>query len=62
MYINNKNMTEYGLFTKNGSEIITRKSFASLKRAYDWFAQLKKMPLDQFKKIFIVTKIPGDGI
>ena len=49
-------MTEYGLFTKKGSEVITRKSFPSLKEAYDWFAQLKNMPLDQFKKVFIVTK------
>jgi hypothetical protein len=49
-------MVEYGLFTKNGSEVITRKSFKSLDEAYDWFAQLKKMPLDQFKKVFIVTK------
>ncbi len=49
-------MTEYGLFTKKGSEVITRKSFNSLGEAYDWFAQLKKMPLDQFKKVFIVTK------
>jgi len=49
-------MTEYGLFTKNGSEVIARKSFSTLGEAYNWFAQLKKMPLDQFKKIFIVTK------
>lgn len=49
-------MVEYGLFTKNGSEVITKKSFNSLKEAYDWFAQLKNMPLDQFKKVFIVTK------
>lgn len=50
-------MVEYGLFTKNGSEVIARKSFPSLGEAYNWFAQLKKMPLDRFKKIFIVTKI-----
>jgi len=49
-------MIEYGLFTKNGSEVITRKSFNSLGEAYDWFAKLKKMPLDKFKEVFIVTK------
>ena len=49
-------MTEYGLFTKKGSEVITKKSFNSLGEVYDWFAQLKKMSLDQFKKVFIVTK------
>jgi len=49
-------MAEYGLFTKKGSEIIIKKSFDSLAEAYDWFAKLKKMPLDQFKKVFIVTK------
>ncbi len=49
-------MTEYGLFTKKGSEVITRKSFNSLEEAYNWFAQLKKMPLDKFKEVFIVTK------
>tara|TARA_R110002020_G_scaffold2117_3_gene9647 strand:+ start:18925 stop:19086 length:162 start_codon:yes stop_codon:yes gene_type:complete len=50
-------MTEYGLFTKKDSEVITRKSFNSLEEAYSWFSQLKKMPLDKFKKIFIVTNI-----
>ena len=55
-------MTEYGLFTKNGSEVITRKSFDSLGEAYNWFAKLKKMPLDQFKKVFIVTKTYKDEI
>lgn len=49
-------MVEYGLFTKNGSEVITRKSFKSSEDAYKWFAKLKQMPLDQFKKVFIVTK------
>jgi hypothetical protein len=49
-------MVEYGLFTKKGSEVITKKSFDSLEEAYKWFADLKRMPLDQFKKVFIVTK------
>ena len=49
-------MTEYGLFIKQGSEVITRKSFHSLEEAYDWFAKLKNMPLNQFKEVFIVTK------
>jgi len=57
-------MVEYGLFTKKGSEVITRKSFNSSEDAYKWFANLKQMPLDKFKEIFIVTKtykneIPG---
>ena len=49
-------MTEYGLFYKGGSEVITRKSFHSNEEAYKWFADLKQMPLDKFKKVFIVTK------
>lgn len=49
-------MTEYGLFYKGGSEVITRKSFHSNEEAYKWFADLKQMPLDKFKKLFIVTK------
>jgi len=50
-------MAEYGLFYKGGSEVITRKSFHSNEEAYKWFADLKQMPLDKFKKLFIVTKI-----
>ena len=55
-------MAEYGLFYKKGSEIITRKSFNSSEDAYKWFADLKQMPLDEFKKIFIVTKTFRDEI
>lgn len=55
-------MAEYGLFYKKGSEIITRKSFKSSEDAYKWFADLKQMPLDEFKKIFIVTKTFRDEI
>ena len=50
-------MAEYGLFYKGGREIITRKSFNSNKEAYKWFADLKQMPLDKFKKLFVVTNL-----
>jgi hypothetical protein len=50
-------MAEYGLFYKGGREIITRKSFNSNEEAYKWFADLKQMPLDKFKKLFVVTNL-----
>tara|TARA_R100001591_G_scaffold64014_1_gene73770 strand:- start:421 stop:600 length:180 start_codon:yes stop_codon:yes gene_type:complete len=55
-------MAEYGLFNINGKEPITRKSFHSLNEAYDWFSRLKQMPLDKFKKLFIITKLNENGI
>ena len=55
-------MAEYGLFNINGREPITRKSFYHQKDAYEWFAKLKQMPLDKFKKLFIITKLNENGI
>ena len=50
-------MPEFGLCSKEGTEIIVRKSFDSLKEAYEFFSQIKEMPLNTFKKIFIVRKL-----
>jgi len=50
-------MTEFGLTTKTGSEIILRKSFLSIKEAYKYFSQIKQMPLNKFKEIFLVIKL-----
>ena len=50
-------MPEFGLYSKEGTEIIVKKSFDSLKEAYEFFSQIKQMPLNIFKKIFIVRKL-----
>jgi hypothetical protein len=47
----------FGLSTKTGSEIILRKDFETIEEAYIYFAKTKQMPLENFKKIFIVVKL-----
>jgi hypothetical protein len=50
-------MTEFGLTTKTGKDIIMRKSCSSIKNAYEYFSKIKQMPLNEFKKIFLVVKL-----
>lgn len=47
----------FGLSTKTGREIILRKDFETIEEAYIYFAKTKQMPLENFKKIFIVAKL-----
>ena len=49
-------MTEFGLTTKTGKDIIMRKSCLSIQDAYEYFSKIKQMPLIEFKKIFLVIK------
>ena len=47
----------FGLSIKDGTEIILRKEFDKLEEAYIYFAKIKQMPLENFKKIFIVVEL-----
>ena len=47
----------FGLSIKNGTEIILRRSFNNLEEAYIYFAKIKQMSLENFKKIFIVIEL-----
>jgi hypothetical protein len=50
-------MPIYGMSILTGSEIIAKITADDLKLAYIHFAKIKNMPLDKFKKVFIVTKL-----
>jgi|TARA_R110001583_G_C5339334_1_gene379269 hypothetical protein len=50
-------MFKYGMSMVTGSEIIAKTTADDLTSAYIHFSKLKNMPLDKFKKIFIVTKL-----
>tara|TARA_R110002020_G_scaffold22802_1_gene76606 strand:- start:19 stop:174 length:156 start_codon:yes stop_codon:yes gene_type:complete len=50
-------MTEYAMAIKNGKDIIHKTSQQTLEKAVKYFAEIKQMPVEEFKKIFIVTEI-----
>ena len=50
-------MSKYGMSMLTGSEIIAKTTADDLTSAYNYFAKIKDMPLDKFKKVFIVIKL-----
>ena len=50
-------MFRYGMSMLTGSEIIAKTTADDLMSAYIHFAKIKNMPLDKFKKVFIVIKL-----
>jgi len=50
-------MIRYGMFLKNGKDIIHLTHQETLKEATQYFADIKQMPVEEFSKIFIVTEI-----
>ena len=50
-------MFKYGMSMVTGSEIIAKTTADDLTSAYIHFSKLKNMPLDKFKKIFIVIEL-----
>ena len=50
-------MSIYGMSMLTGSEIIAKTTADDLISAYTHFAKIKNMPLDKFKKIFVVIKL-----
>ena len=50
-------MIKYGMFLKNGKDLIHLTHQETLKEATQYFADIKQMPIKNFKKIFIVTEI-----
>jgi hypothetical protein len=50
-------MDRFGLANIKGRELIMKKYFNSLDEAYIYWANLKKIPIKEFKKIFIVVKL-----
>ena len=50
-------MKEYAMALKNGKDIVHRTNQQTIEKAKQYFAEVKKMPLEEFNKIFIVIEI-----
>ena len=50
-------MIEYAMAIKNGKDIIHKTKQQTLEEAKQYFADIKQMPVEDFKKIFIVLEI-----
>ena len=50
-------MKKYGMFLKNGKDLIHLTHQTTLESAVEYFSKLKQLPLLEFKKIFLVTEI-----
>ena len=50
-------MRKYGMFLKNGKDIIHLTHQKTLESAVEYFSKLKRLPLLEFKKIFLVIEI-----
>ena len=50
-------MKKYGMFIQNGKDLIHITHQNTLKEAKQYFADIKKMPIEDLKKIFVVTEI-----
>ena len=50
-------MNRYGMYLKNGYDLIHLTQQETIKQAKQFFAGVKKMPLKEFNKIFIVKEI-----
>ena len=50
-------MNKYGMYIKNGVDLIHLTQQETIELAKQYFAEVKKMPLKEFNKIFIVKEI-----
>ena len=50
-------MNKYGMYLQNGDDLIHLTHQENIERAIEFFANIKKMPIKNFNKIFIVKKI-----
>ena len=51
------NINKYGMYLKNGRDLIHLTQQENIEQAIKFFADVKKMPTADFNKIFIVKKI-----
>ena len=54
-------MKKYGMYLKNGKDLIHLTQQETSDKAKQYFAEVKKMPLKEFNKIFIVKEIKDNG-
>ena len=50
-------MKKYGMFLRKGKDIVHITQQKSIKEAIKYFAEVKKMLVEEFKKIFVVKEI-----
>ncbi len=50
-------MIKYGMYLKNEIDLIHLTQQETIKKAKQYFAEVKRMPLKEFNKIFIVKEI-----
>ena len=48
---------KYGMYLKNGYDLIHLTHQYTLEKAIKYFAGVKQKPVEEFKKIFVVTKL-----
>ena len=54
-------MNRYGMYLKNGKDLIHLTQQETSDKAKQYFAKVKQMPLEEFNKIFIVKEIKDNG-
>ena len=53
-------MIRYGMYLKNGKDLIHLTQQQDKERAKQYFAEVKKIPLKEFNKIFVVKEIKNN--
>ena len=54
-------MNRYGMYLKNGKDLIHLTQQETSDKAKQYFAKVKQMPLEEFNKIFTVKEIKDNG-
>ena len=54
-------MNRYGMYLKNGKDLIHLTQQETPDKAKQYFAKVKQIPLEEFNKIFIVKEIKNNG-
>ena len=53
-------LNRYGMYLKNGEDLIHLTQEETIDKAKQYFAKVKKMPLKEFNKLFIVKEIKNN--
>jgi len=53
-------LNRYGMYLKNGEDLIHLTQEETIDKAKQYFAKVKQMPLEEFNKIFIVIEIKNN--
>ena len=55
------NLKRYGMYLKNGKDLIHLTQQETKEQAAAFFADIKKIPIKRFNKIFIIKEIKNNG-